>query len=145
MRKRRIVSKEECQALNTLRLEHQNTVFSRKEILVYLRQALPNWYEGLLESVLSLFDKPKKGFYSFPKEPIHITAIQKLFDRRAEVRKKAYNKHKENLEITSSSEDIAVELLKGMGYKVMKPCFDIEEALANPRRPVGDFISYEEM
>lgn len=141
-RTKRLISKDECKAINTLREENQGKVMSKQEILPMLKQILPTWYTGLIEIAVLPLLRIDKNVYKFPKEPIYIGAIQKLIDKRAETRKKSFDKCKEK-EFSQSSEEIAIELLKGMGYKISKPFFDLEAAMANPKASVESFISYK--
>lgn len=148
-RPRKVVSQEEAQRFNSLRVLYKGRTFKYSDI-AKLFQVEFGWknYTLIGAIVNSIFIKVDRGVYAFPKEPVYIGKFQNLFDQLAEKRKQNYAEKKEGIE--SATVEIidpissAIKLLKENGYKVIKQKFNLEEALQNSDKPVGQFIITEE-
>lgn len=73
------------------------------------------------------------------KEPVHISKLQTLRKAANEMCIKSRNKSKRTPQTT---EEIAIDLLKSLGYRISKPQLLVEEAMKNPEKPVSEFIQY---
>lgn len=145
-RPRRVITQEECQRLNSLRVIYKGQALSYPQITEILKEEL-GWksYYLIQQLISKLFIKVDRGVYAFPKEPVFIGKIQGVFDSIADKRKKAYEEEKKAPEVVITNPiSEAIKLLKENGYKVIKQKFDLEAALQNPDSPVSDFIITEE-
>lgn len=144
------VTNEECERLNSLRILYKGKTFSRVELEKLLNREIGWKNSNILQRVIAiLFIRVDKGIYVFPKEPIYIKKIQKIFDDLREYRQKLYlekNPQPIVVEVEEIKDPIqeAISLLKTNGFKVIKEYFNTTEALKNPDMPVSTFIKIEE-
>lgn len=144
----RIVTNEECARLNSLRILYVGKPFSRKELEKLLKDELGWPLSGTTQQLIAkLFIHVDRTTYAFPKEPVHIKKIQKIFDDMRIYRQKRYSSAKPQLveveEIKNPIQD-AIKLLKNNGFKVIKEYFNVSEALKNPNMPASTFIKVQE-
>ena len=146
----RKVTNEECERLNSLRILYVGKAFSWKELEALLKQEM-GWKSGsVVQRIISgLFIHVDRGTYVFPKEPIYIRKIQKIFDDMRLYRQKLYSEKNTQLPIVEVEEvkdpiQDAIKLLKENGYKITKEYFNVSEALKNPSLPASTFIKVEE-
>lgn len=141
-RPKKQVSNEECSKFNTLRKDYSGQTLSRSKVIELIKKEI-GWKQApIVETLLrKVFIRSSRGVYSFPKDPIYIGKLQGIFDGFSKARKQ-----KSDLTKKDSNDEIqkAIELLKANGFKIIKESFDIERALQNPTRTVGDFISVQE-
>ena len=141
-RPKKQVSNEECLKFNTLRKDYSGQTLSRSKVIELIKKEI-GWKQApIVETLLrKVFIRSSRGVYSFPKDPIYIGKLQGIFDSLSKTRKQ-----KRDLTKKDSNDEIqkAIELLKANGFKIIKESFDIERALQNPTRTVGDFISVQE-
>lgn len=141
-RPKKVVSNEECSRFNALRKDYSGKTLTRSKVIELIKKEI-GWKQAhLVETVLRrIFIRVSRGVYSFPKDPIYIGKLQGIFDSLSKARKQKSDSTKKN-----SDDEIqkAIELLKANGFKIIKESFDIERALQNPTRTVGDFINVQE-
>ena len=141
MRNRKITD-DECRAFNMTAEKHRNETLSYSMLSQLLNEAgIKNprhFIEKMLNYTIPIIIKDGRGQYRFSEKPVHIKALQYAWDYKQPDKKEA----EESLE--DQIED-AILLLSDNGYKVLKRIFDQEEALANPNRPVSDFIQWKEV
>lgn len=140
-RPKKVVSNEECSKFNALRKDYSGKTLSRSKVIELIKKEI-GWKQAhLVETVLRrIFVRVSRGVYSFPKDPIYIGKLQGIFDSLSKSRKEVKSIKKEEL----SDIQKAIKLLKANGFKITKESFDVERALKNPTRTVGDFIVVEE-
>ena len=140
MRKKIIISKELCAEFNKFRAENQDKILSREEVLSILRSFGYKGKHFLSIGVkLGILNRVKQGKYQFCKEPVHISKLQTLRKAANEMCIKSRSKSKRTPQTT---EEIAIDLLKSLGYRISKPQLLVEEAIKNPEKPVSEFIQY---
>ena len=88
---------------------------------------------------LGILNRVKQGKYQFCKEPVHISKLQALRKSTNEMCRKFRSNSKETPQTT---EEIAIDLLKSLGYRISKPQLLVKEAMKNPEKPVSEFIQY---
>ena len=139
MRPRKVVSRDECVKFNILRQKYSNRTFGYNELFNLIKKEI-GWKESKLisELISSLFNKLGRGKYAFPENPIYIGKIQYCVDIVAKRRKGNFKINKQ------TPVQKAIELLKSEGFSVIKKSFDLEAALQNPDKLVGQFIIVEE-
>ena len=136
--KKKIISKELCADFNKFRAEHCTLEFSIEQIVNILRDfGFKNANYVTVAVRLGILNRIGKGKYQFSKEPVHIKKLESLLDG---VRKMCYNPKKQV--VSDSSEEVAIQLLKELGYKISKPQIDTKAAMENPNCPVKDFIKW---
>ena len=132
-RPKKQVSSEEVSKFNLLRGHYSGQTFSRSKAIELIKKEIGWKQTHLVEAILrKVFVRSSRGVYSFPKDPIYIGKLQGIFDSISKARKQKREIKK------------AIELLKANGFKVTKESFDVERALQNPTRTVGDFITVQE-
>lgn len=79
---------------------------------------------GLIEKT----GKGKKTRWSFPKEPVYYAKIENTIAEYKR-RQKQYSIRKQKVSIVekADSEQIAIDVLKALGYKIYKPVTNYEE------------------
>lgn len=138
--KKIIISKELCAEFNKFRAENQNKIFSGEEALSMLRSFGYKGKNFLSVGVrLGILNRVERGKYQLCKEPVHISKLQALRKSTNELWMKSRNKSKVTPQTT---EEIAIDLLKSLGYRISKPQLLVEEAMKNPEKPVSEFIQY---
>lgn len=138
--KKIIISKETCAEFNKFRAENQDKILSREEALSILRSFGYKGKQFLSIGVrLGILNRVKQGKYQFCKEPVHISKLQTLRRASNKMYTKSGSKSKETPQTT---EEIAIDLLKSLGYRISKPQLLVEEAMKNPEKPVSEFIQY---
>lgn len=142
MRSPKVVTREECQALNKISAAHQKEILCRSEIKQLIITAT-NWrQEQVINSIFhKVLIKVSRGKYKFPETPIYIGKLQGIFDYISKQRKN--QKRIVSATIVVNPVEEAIKLLKENGYKVTRQFFDMEKALQEPARPVSDFITIE--
>lgn len=146
----RKVTNEECERLNSLRILYVGHQFSRSQLEELLSREIGWKAGGTLQRLISgLFIHVDKGVYAFPKDPIYIKKIQKIFDDLREYRQRLYlekNPQPMIVEVEEIKDPIqeAIKLLKDNGFKITKEYFNVAEALKNPNLPASTFIKIEE-
>jgi hypothetical protein len=136
--KKKTISKELCADFNKFRAEHCNLEFSTTQIAKVFRDFGFKSTNYLTVAVrLGILIRTGKGKYQFSKEPVHIKKLESL----AEEVRRMFRKSKKTLE-QNSSEEVAIQLLKELGYKISKPQIDTKTAMENPNSPVKDFIKW---
>ena len=138
MKQRLSISKELCADFNKFRAEHSNIEFSTEQITNVLRGfGFKSVNYVTVATRLGILNRIEKGKYQFSKEPIHIKKLESLLDG---VRRMCHNPKKQV--VSDSSEEVAIQLLKELGYKISKPQIDTKAAMENPNSPVKDFIKW---
>ena len=143
MSKKITISKETCAEFNKFRAENQDKILSREEVLSILRSFGYKGKHFLSIGVkLGILNRVKQGKYQFCKEPVHISKLQTLRKTANEMCRKFRSNSKETPQTT---EEIAIDLLKSLGYRIQRPQIDIEAAMENPEQPVKNFIKFIEI
>lgn len=140
---RRCFDPKECiKALNTVKqsLQWKNQPFSKETILNALKNCgLPthsNFWRVFRES--GILQEVSKGQFMFTsKEPIVWTKLQEIKTKYQELARHYANKTSEQVEIPKEevpqsskvTEQSAIDLLKGKGYKILKPIGILYEEL----------------
>jgi len=141
--RRRIISNEEISTFNKLREENTGRLISYRELEKLFKENFSG-AQLLLKKVIKsgIIIRHKTGFYKFPEKPVHIQALQKVWDNT-----KIQNVSPIKEEETSLEERIedAILFLSEHGYKVLKRSFDKEEAFKHPEKPVSTFIKWVEI
>lgn len=145
------VTNQMCKDFNSLRQDGQNINYSHKELAVILGQVFDRKpstmitdYIPKLVSVGALERGPQKS-YRFTKEPVYIEKLQNAMRFSRFRGKRAQEKTLRTVEISFKE---ALARVKQEGYKVMKPIMgevSLEKILENPNRPIGEFLTYEEI
>jgi hypothetical protein len=136
--RKRIISKQEIEEFNILRQNNCNVTFTASQMMIFLKPWKFNSYSYLtILSELGALKKVGVGQYQFTDTPVH---IEKLQNAVRENSKRAATKR-----TPKDSVEKAIDLLKSVGYKVSKPYIDSDGALANPDKPVKDFIKYKSL
>lgn len=139
--KKRIISREEVEGFNEMRKSHQEPM-STKEVLNLLEQFSfkgPRYLRVMVQ--LGVLKKLSFGKYKFCENPVYIEKLQNCV---RESSKQAYaRKNRPSNEIPQAdSEQIAIDLLKSLGYRISQPQFDVEAAMKHPELPVKNFLKY---
>lgn len=138
------VTNQMCREFNELRKDSQNINYDFKEIAVILGQVfdrkpstITTDYLPKLVKVGAIERGPQKS-YRFTKDPVYIEKLQNAFK---------FSRTRHTKKVSSSLED-AISILKQHNYKIMKPIMgevSLEKILENPNRPIGEFLTYEEI
>ena len=141
MSKKITISKETCAEFNKFRAEHVNELYTRDQMSEVLRKFGFKGKNYLTQGIkLGVLIKASWGKYGFSKDPVHITKLQTL-------RERATPKHhpRKGQTLSQNSEEIAIDLLKSLGYRIQRPQIDIEAAMENPEQSVKNFIKFIEI
>lgn len=139
--KKRIISREEVEGFNEMRKSHQEPM-STKEVLNLLEQFNFKGARYLrVMAQLGILKKLSFGKYKFCENPVYIEKLQNCI--RESSKQACARKNKPSKEISQAdSEQIAIELLKSLGYRISQPQFDVEAAMKHPELPVKNFLKY---
>lgn len=134
------VTEDDHVLFNTLRKDNEGKIFKRKEFQTLLAKELhfPKG-EAFFMAMISGTNPPivqiSPGKYKFNDNPVYKERLQTAFNHycklvngyieAAKRKKTALNKQK--VESKSFTEEDAIKLLKGLGYKIMKPTIQYEE------------------
>ena len=134
------VTLEEIAAYNHMRKDLQGKILTINEVEENLRKTiLPKG--GSLVSYLIQGANPAlirvgRGEYKFPEKPVHISVLQRAFDKKAKVQKKAnknWHDKKTNEEIVNVNIELgqriaeAAKLLKENGWLLKCPVTSYED------------------
>lgn len=142
--RRRIITNEEISTFNMLREKNVGRLISYRE----LKKLFEDNFSGaqlLFKKVIKsgIIIKHKTGFYKFPEKPVHIQALQKVWDS-VKIQKVSSTPKEEETSLEERIED-AILFLSEHGYKVLKRSFDKDEAFKHPEKPVSTFIKWVEI
>ena len=139
--KKRIISREEVEGFNEMRKSHQEPM-STSEVLNLLGQLNFKGARYLKVMVqLGILKKLGFGKYKFCENPVYIEKLQNCV--RESSKQACARKNKPSKEIPQAdSEQIAIDLLKSLGYRISQPQFDVEAAMKHPELPVKNFLKY---
>lgn len=91
------VTLEEIAAYNHMRQDLQGKILTAKEVKEHLRNTILPKCDSFV-SYLSQGENPAlirvgyRGRYKFPEKPVHISVLQRAFDKKARVQKRANEK-----------------------------------------------------
>lgn len=146
----KIITNEECERLNSLRIFYSSRGFKREELYNLLREELGWKNNNVIQKILNeIFIHVDRTTYCFPKEPVYIKKLQKVFDDIRKERQENYSPKQPRIEVVELEEvkdpiQDAIKLLKKNGYKITREYFNVAEALKNPDMPASTFIKVEE-
>jgi hypothetical protein len=136
-----IISKETCAEFNKFRAEHTNELYTAVQMTNLLRKFGFKCKNYVTQGVrLGILIRVSHGKYAFCKEPVHITKLQTWKENSI-----PHKGRKRVSVLPQNSEEIAIDLLKSLGYRIQKPQIDIEAAMENPEQPVKNFIKFIEI
>ena len=133
---KKVVTKELCSEFNELRAKQE--IYGSVEIYKVLKPF--GFGDGRAISVLlklNIVQRISRGSYKLSSEPVHISKLNNALDLIRKSRKTVSKKP-----IESNSEEIAIELLKSLGYRVSKPVIDLDAAIKNPSLAVSCFLKW---
>lgn len=137
----KIVTKDDIELFNTLRMMHKDEIFKREDLknLLITELKYPAG-EVFFMAIVSGTNPPiiqvDKGKYKFNPQPVYIQKLQNAFNDYAERVNKYYNdakqkKKKPKIAVKSTTSnkspkqdddvDKAIKLLKSLGYRILAP------------------------
>ena len=123
------VTSEEIAAYNNMRRDLQGKILTINEVKENLRKTiLPkggSLVSYLIQGAFPALIRVDRGKYKFPEKPVHISVLQRAFDKKAKVQSKSNKKWRENK--ATKSEDTVDEIIKNVD-KVFELNKRIEEA-----------------
>ena len=136
---------ELTQKLNQFRMENSNKTFTREELKESLLSlGFNSQTEGAI--VPKFFPYEKIGtnrIYNMPKEPIHKSAIEAVYESFRRTRNKLRNQKKEEIH-SKNSEEAALALLSARGYQIRKCIgFDLERFQKEQPILYKKYLKYE--
>jgi hypothetical protein len=136
---------ELTEKLNKFRMAHPNKSFTREELKEsLLGLGFNSQTEGAI--VPKFFPYEKIGtnrIYNMPKEPIHKSAIEAVYESFRRTRNKSRNQKKEEIH-SQNSEEAALALLASKGYQIRKCVgFDLERFQKEQPILYRKYLKYE--
>ena len=124
---KKINIEEKTKALNEFRMNSQNRVFTRPELVDELKKL--GFNSSIIGGIIPKFPFEVMGnskLYSVPREPIHKSIISGVYQKFIDYKKKSVNKTKSQKE-NALSEEQALSILSAKGYQIRKCIgFDLE-------------------
>lgn len=142
---KKINTVELTQKLNQFRMDHPNKSFTREELKESL---LPLGFNKQIEGAIvpKFFPYEKIGqarIYTMPKEPIHKSAVEAVYESFRRTRNKLRNQKKEEIH-SQNSEEEALALLSARGYQIRKCVgFDLERFQKEQPILYRKYLKYE--
>lgn len=133
------------QKINQFRMEHQLKTYSRQELIDEMYKLGLN--KVMAPTFIAKFVSSEKvgasKIYMMPKDPIHKSQIEALYNHYNTLNKARAKKGGSN-DVHVESEQAMINFLKARGYKIQKPIgFDEQKfAQMNPEL-YSKFIKYE--
>ena len=125
---KKINTVELTQKLNQFRMAYPNKSFTREELRESLLSIGFNKHvEGAIVPKFFPYEKIGQArIYTMPKEPIHKSAVEAVYESFRRTRNKSRNRKKEEIH-SQNSEEAALALLSARGYQIRKCIgFDLE-------------------
>lgn len=131
--------------INEFRMAHPNKSFTREELREELfKLGFNSQTEGAI--VPKFFPYEKIGtnrIYNMPKEPIHKSAIEAVYESFRRTRNKSRNQKKEEVN-SKNNEEAALALLASKGYQIRKCIgFDLEKFQKEQPILYRKYLKYE--
>lgn len=90
------VTKEEIAAYNNMRIDLQGKILTINEVKENLRKTIlpksDSLVSYLIQGGIPALIRVGRGKYKFPEKPVHISVLQRAFDKKAKVQKKSNKK-----------------------------------------------------
>ena len=123
------VDEQECIRFNWKRDNCKGKEYSRAELVNLMKELGYPIAQQFLTCITRGVNPPivriERGKYRFPKEPVHILRLQKVWDDYGMVGRK----RTKQVEISEMAVKEAIKMLKNAGYKILKPVTKYEEVL----------------
>lgn len=88
------VTKEEIAAYNNMRIDLQGKILTINEVKENLRKTILPKGDSLISYLIQgetpALIRVDRGKYKFSEKPVHISILQRAFDKKAKVQKKSY-------------------------------------------------------
>ncbi len=136
---------ELTQKLNQFRMDHPNKSFTREELRESLLSiGFNKQVEGAITPKFFPYEKIGQArIYTMPKEPIHKSAVEAVYESFRRTRNKSRNQKKEEIR-SQSSEEAALALLSARGYQIRK-CIGFDMERFQKENPIlyKKYLKYE--
>lgn len=136
---------ELTQKLNQFRMDHPNKSFTREELRESLLSlGFNRQIEGAIVPKFFPYEKIGQArIYTMPKEPIHKSAVEAVYESFRRTRNKSRNQKKEEIH-SQNSEEAALALLSARGYQIRKCIgFDLERFQKEQPILYRKYLKYE--
>ena len=136
---------ELTQKLNQFRMDHPNKSFTREELRESLLSlGFNRQVEGAIVPKFFPYEKIGQArIYTMPKEPIHKSAVEAVYESFRRTRNKSRNRKKEEIH-SQNSEEAALALLSARGYQIRKCIgFDLERFQKEQPILYKKYLKYE--
>lgn len=136
---------ELTQKLNQFRMDHPNKSFTREELRESLLSlGFNRQIEGAIVPKFFPYEKIGQArIYTMPKEPIHKSAVEAVYESFRRTRNKSRNRKKEEIH-SQNSEEAALALLAARGYQIRKCIgFDLERFQKEQPILYRKYLKYE--
>lgn len=133
MKKHHQVDEQEIARFNMMRINQLGKTYSQAEFQSILKR-LGYSTSGTFRKCLidaNVFIRVERGKYSFPPKPVHMSLLQKAYDTCTSYKKQFRNKNEQTQVQEQEPQQLevqqAIDLLKSLGYRVLRPTTQYEE------------------